>query len=139
MTDTPQPAVGDEELRQNIKFEVLVPLVSDIVIKRQEEQGSLRKEDESPRYNAAVDQIMALLTQATKRAELEGRIKQHQSWSIVYGIGYDPDNHHLPRNINALRAKWSKDELDINAQLRALATTEPAEAKEKGGGDVLES
>lgn len=52
------PDLSGEELRQRLKFEALVPLVSGIIIKRKREKKEIG--DESPRYNLAIDTIIRI-------------------------------------------------------------------------------
>jgi len=57
-----------------------------------------------------VNQLIATERTKAEQAGYErGKREVHQSWSIVFGIGYDPDNIDLPKNIQTLRSKWSTD------------------------------
>ena len=55
-TDNTQPELDD---RQHIKFNILVPFLTAITIKRQKEKGSRIKDTETAYYDFAVDLITA--------------------------------------------------------------------------------
>lgn len=56
---------------QFIRFEVLAPLVSDMLIKHQEEAGSRIKSDTSGRYTEAINMLLQWHTTLTEQAVLE--------------------------------------------------------------------
>ena len=71
------------------------------------------------RHDDLLQWFASYLETVVAAAEIVARKAEHQSWSIVYGIGYDPDNIELSKNITTLREKWSRDELEINALLQS--------------------
>jgi len=58
------PPLQMNQLRQELKFEILVPLVSGQVIKFQRESGKLTKQSSHVEYNKAVDAILSAIEAA---------------------------------------------------------------------------
>lgn len=63
------------ELNSEIRFNILVPLVVDMIQKREREKGSLVKESSHVEYNAAVDAIVDAVIQALPKSYAE-HVKQ---------------------------------------------------------------
>lgn len=79
--------LDEEELRQKLRFEALVPLVSGIVIKRKREQNGLTIADESVRYGLAIDVILDLFTshiQAIGNEIIGDKLGEDDGWDHFF-------------------------------------------------------
>lgn len=90
-----------DELRQKIKFGILVPLVSGQEIKRQREAGSLVKKSSHEAYDHAVDSIVdefiKLFEQAVESAKPE-KLNDELNYS-AYGEGHDAGISEYEQNL----------------------------------------
>lgn len=95
MTDKPQAELDD---RQHIKFNILVPFLTAITIKRQKEKGNLIKDTETAYYDFAVD----LITAYTNK-QIEAVLDRLESKAFYDPSGTSPLIN--PREIQAERNK----------------------------------
>lgn len=69
---------------QYLRFEVLVPLVSDMLIKYQKEAGSMTKADSSARYTKAVEMIADYTDSKVREARIDEIKKLRKESEEVY-------------------------------------------------------
>ena len=78
-------------LEQHIKFNILVPLVSDSILKWDRERGKLVKQDGSKRYNMAVSELTRLIERKVVEGKIEVLTEAHRSDGRGEGIDNTTD------------------------------------------------
>jgi hypothetical protein len=111
----PHPEATQGELRQHNELD---SLLTKALMKEHSDDWDMDTVREAALICSNV--ALAYLTTTATRMAVEARKEVHKSWSIIFGIGYDADQpkEKLAEGIVTLRNKWSRDNAELQAQLK---------------------